>query len=197
LKLRRSKTKDNSSDGFIVFYVIFGITFSSIFGYFLFRFYLKRRIEKKTESEREQKWLEECKERDKNDKIANNIYSLIKKDFTKIARTCLFCTDDFYLDIVPKYCDIDTNKIDVIDDINNGNFSDLYSYITPDKCCHSFHYDCCTKYNYNKENINNPENCPFCKTFLTLDNMNKFGCFFSESNLRSLYPIANFKFDHL
>ena len=126
---------------------------------------------------------------------AQNIYSLIEKDFTKITRVCLFCADDNYLNEEQNYNIIDSNQIDIIDDINNGNFYDLYSYITPNKCCHSFHNVCWTKYNFKNKNIKSPENCIFCRIFLTLDNMNKFGCFLSERNFTSLYPIEQYKYD--
>ena len=185
------KTEDNSSNDFVALYVIFGVAFFIIFGCIFFRCYIKRKIEKKEEDVKEKKLLE----KNERDKKTGDIYSLIKKDFAKITRICLFCTGDKYLDIEQNYYDIGINKIDIIEDINNGNFSDLYSYITPDKCCHSFHYDCCTKYNFNKEDIKNPDNCPFCKIFLTLDNMNKFGCFFSEGAFNSLYPITKKTFD--
>ena len=84
-----------------------------------------------------------------------------------------------------------SDKIDVIEDINNGTFENFYDYIFPKKCNHSFHDDCCKKQKKNKNTIKEPKNCNFCKLFLTCENFQKFGLFFSEKFIANVLLMKN------
>ena len=78
----------------------------------------------------------------------------------------------------------DKNKtLNVIEDINKGKYDSFMNYISPKYCQHFYHKSCRNKFSkafdyfftgpYSKY-------CNFCKIFLTIDNMQKFGCFFSK-----------------
>ena len=142
---------------------------------------------------------------------ASNLYDLIKNDYSLIEKVCLLCAEndksplfnvneDYYENT---NINNDNNKnnleIDFIDDINNGNFTSFMKYITPKICNHFYHDNCCEKYkedNYIKKNnkkdyIQNVNKCNFCKFFITYENMQKFGYFFSRDIFQNL-----FKYEH-
>ena len=72
-----------------------------------------------------------------------DLYSRIKDDYSYINKICVLCRD---LDnIVQNNNDsyyYENKNIDIIEDINNGTFENLYDYIYPKKCYHSFHDEC-------------------------------------------------------
>ena len=129
------------------------------------------------------KFLEDRKLRER----AENLYSLIEKDFTLIEKVCLVCaqTDINDNNDNNNFDNNYNNENEIINDINNGNYFNLYDYITPKKCSHFFH-DKCKKSNRNK--------CCFCEMFLTLDNMKKFGCFFSKKTFLEIYERSSFHY---
>ena len=95
--------------------------------------------------------------------------------------------DDFENDnIIFKNYENNKNKykaIDVIDDINEGNYKSFMSYISPKYCDHFYHKSCRDKFDQAYDYFEARgliEYCNFCKIFLTMENMQKFGCFFSK-----------------
>ena len=135
---------------------------------------LKKRKKIKLEEIKQMKLLQEEEFEEK----ARNIYQLIINDYTLIQKVCLICNE-----IDNTIITLDDNKeIDIIEDINNNRFSNILSYITPEKCCHLYHDKCCLKGNWDKKKLQNPKRCNFCVNFMTLNNMKKFGCFFSEKS---------------
>ena len=133
---------------------------------------LKVRKENKEKERKRTKLLEEKKFREN----ARNIYQLIVKDYTLINKVCLICSNIDKSIII----DDDVNEIDVVEDINNGRFDNLHDYITPKSCCHLYHDKCCDNENWNKRKLKVNTTCHLCLNFMTLDNMKKFGCFFTE-----------------
>ena len=63
------------------------------------------------------------------------------------------------------------NQFDIIDDINSGRYDNFIKYITPEKCPHFYHQECCIKYNKKNPNIKDPNNCYFCRYYVTLKNI--------------------------
>ena len=140
---------------------------------------------------------------------ASFLYDCIQKDYTLINEACLLCAkcdkipslmelndeyedneeeeedddDDDYKNnnIFNNYGDNKT--INVITDINKGKYNSFMEYISPIYCDHFYHESCKDKFkkayhNFCADNI--VEYCNFCKIFLTEENMQKFGCFFSK-----------------
>lgn len=148
-------------------------------------FYLGRRYwikykEKKKEEYEDNKWRRRLLKEETAKNKSSDLYSKIQDDINYINKICVLCCD---LDNVIQNNDsryYNSDKIDVIDDINNGNFENFYDYIFPKKCNHSFHDDCCKKQKKNKNNLKDPKNCNFCQLFLTCENFQKFGLFFPE-----------------
>ena len=100
---------------------------------------LKKRKKIKLEEIKQMKLLQEEEFEEK----ARNIYQLIINDYTLIQKVCLICNE-----IDNTIITLDDNKeIDIIEDINNNRFSNILSYITPEKCCHLYHDKCCLKGN--------------------------------------------------
>ena len=77
------------------------------------------------------KFLEERNLRER----AENLYSLIEKDFTLIEKVCLVCaqTDINDNNDNNNFDNNYNNENEIINDINNGNYFNLYDYITPKK----------------------------------------------------------------
>lgn len=116
--------------------------------------------------------------------------------------------DDFgNINIISNNYDKNKNKIiDVIDDINKGKYKSFIDYISPKRCEHFYHDSCRNKFRQAYEKFDTKAHvnyCNFCKVFLTLENMQKFGCFFSKEffvdyfrdtiNHRFYYELARLK----
>ena len=143
----------------------------------------------------------EIKEKNENERIYD-LYDLISKDYTLIEKSCLVCckVDKIYTieklnlnntenelmttlnngiidnDNNSNDNDFNNNKesIDISYDINHLKFQDFLSYVTPTECNHFYHEKCKQK------------SCYFCKNFITLKNMQKFGLFFSKNLFKYL-----------
>ena len=150
--------------------------------YFVYRFCRLKMKEKKEQKDEEIKLVEK--------KIllseVSDLYSQIEKDYTLINKVCLFCRKNDVLYLEDNYYNNKENEF--IDDINNGTFENLFDYITPKKCSHLYHEDCCKKNKIKRENIKkNPKKCRLCDCFITLENMQKFGCFFTKNFFEGLF----------
>ena len=77
-----------------------------------------------------------------------------------------------------KNYDNEIDKTELIDDINNNKYNSFIEYITPTKCKHFYHKSCVDKEKF--------FNCYFCKFFITIENMKKFGCFFSKEDFNRI-----------
>ena len=151
--------------------------------YILIKYYCKVYKDKKKEEynkiKKDMKLLEEKNALDKG----SEFYSRIKDDYSYINKICVLCND--LDDTVPiDYEDsyyYDHKEINIINDINNGEFENFYDYVTPKKCYHSFHDGCCKKNRNYKKYFKDPKNCLFCNLYLTCENFQKFGLFFSEN----------------
>ena len=145
------------------------------------------------------------------------LYDCIRKDYTLINKFCLLCARKDKIPIVNKinldydedyednedYEDYEDNenydnliinynkniKINVIDDINNGEYKSFKGYIYPKYCEHFYHKSCCKNYNniYKRCVNNRPLFCYFCSLFLTVKNMQRFGCFFSKKIFTNIF----------
>ena len=95
------------------------------------------------------KLLEEKNALDKG----SDFYSRIEKDYSFINKVCVLSNNSdntIPIDYEDSY-NYDYNKIDIIDDLNNGKFENFYDYVIPKKCNHSFHDECFKKNkNYKK-----------------------------------------------
>ena len=85
--------------------------------------------------------------------------------------------DENYENDDSKNYDDEIDKMELIEDINNNKYNSFIEYITPTKCKHFYHKSCVDKYEF-KYGVY--FNCYFCKFFITVENMKKFGCFFSK-----------------
>ena len=105
---------------------------------------LKKRKENEEKERKRKRLLKESKFREN----AGNIYQLIVKDYTLINKVSSICNNIDKSIII----DDDVNEIDVVEDVNNGQFDNLHDYITPKSCCHLYHDKCCNNGNWNKKN---------------------------------------------
>lgn len=111
------------------------------------------------------KWRRSLLKEKNAEKKSSDFYSKIEVDINYINKICVLCCD---LDNIIQNYDSKyyySDKIDVIEDINNGTFENFYDYIFPKKCNHSFHDDCCKKQKKNKNTIKEPKNCNFVNYF--------------------------------
>lgn len=128
------------------------------------------------------------KELQKKLRRAEDLYELIKSNYRILDETCLFCvmnnkiidtnlkTNEKQENLIELNDDLNQGNDIVIEDINSGKFDNIIKYITPTKCDHFFHEKC-----YQKNG-----KCCFCKSYITVENMNKFGIFFTKENFRDL-----------
>lgn len=172
----RDETDEADNTGLIIFLsILFGILAVGIILFIIEKIIVGKKREKE-ERLKEMKLLAQEKFKEKT----KNFYSLIQKDYTLIEKVCLLCTN---MDKSNNNVNYNNNEeIDAIDDFNKGNYLNLYDFISPKECCHLFHDNCIHENDYIKSKIKNPERCNFCRNFMTLDNMKKFGCFFSEKS---------------
>ena len=173
------KIEESKTDTTMVVIIVLALVIPFLIGlggYFCKIYKIKKQLDYK-ELEKKVQLLEEKNALDKG----TDLYSRIKDDYSYINKICVLCQD---LDnIVQNNNDsyyYENKNIDIIEDINNGTFENLYDYIYPKKCYHSFHDECCKKKKYDKNKIKDPKNCDFCQLFLTRENLQKFGIFFSE-----------------
>ena len=80
--------------------------------------------------------------------------------------------------------DDEIDKMKLIEDINNNKYNSFMEYITPTKCNHFYHKRCVDKYKF-KYGVYS--NCYFCEFFITLENMKKFGCFFTKEIFSNIF----------
>ena len=80
--------------------------------------------------------------------------------------------------------DDEIDKMKLIEDINNNKYNSFMEYITPTKCNHFYHKRCIDKYKF-KYGVYS--NCYFCEFFITLENMKKFGCFFTKEIFSNIF----------
>lgn len=126
--------------------------------------------------------LEERKKR------ASELYSSIKKNYYLLEKICFIYVNDETSSLFQEE-ENENKTIDFITDINNENFTSLLEYITPKECPHYFHDNCLREKHlfYTKKNKNL---CLFCKSYITAENMAKFGCI-TEDNLIAIVEAYN------
>ena len=148
-------------------------------------------IMKKCKSYKEEKEVEELmlRNKEKKEKI-ENFYELIKKNCTKIEKVCLVCLNEDEDNEIHFYKNISNNG-DIINDINFGKFKNFLNYIEPKKCPHFYHEKCLKNSEKIKNELTRAYNCPFCRLFMTSNNLKNFGCFFTKSFFKNFY--LNFK----
>ena len=144
--------------------------------------------EKEYKSQMEMRLLE----KEKLDDKSKELYNLIKRDYKLIEKNCLICSN---IDLNPIIPNDDNNIINtnynnnnysikiMIRDINYNTFVNFYDYITPKKCNHFYHEECWKQFN--------KKECLFCEHFITLENMEKFGCFFTENDFVQIIEAHN------
>ena len=74
-------------------------------------------------------------------------------------------------------------SINIIDDINKGKYKSFMDYISPKRCKHFYHKSCIDEFKQAYYYFRTPSDikyCSSCRIFLTIENMQKFGCFFSK-----------------
>ena len=188
VEIEKKIEEKDSHAGIIVIVVL--IVLIPILCYVGRRFWIKYKEKKKEEYE-DMKWRRSLLKEKNAEKKSSDFYSKIEVDINYINKICVLCCD---LDNIIQNYDSKyyySDKIDVIEDINNGTFENFYDYIFPKKCNHSFHDDCCKKQKKNKNTIKEPKNCNFCKLFLTCENFQKFGLFFSEKFITNVLMMKN------
>lgn len=118
---------------------------------------------------------------------SRELFPLIQKNYKLIENVCFICAKN---DNCPLFSDenidISSHSMDCIKDINNENFFTFLEYITPIECPHFYHDDCLKEKNIKK----NKKCCLFCKSFITTENMRKFGCI-EEKDLTSIVKAYN------
>ena len=171
------------------------LAFVGLFLCFLFCKWLPNFYENYKKERAKKKEIEE-------EKKAYDLYDLITKDYTLIEKVCFICclNDKIPIlnlnlknnELIYNYnYDSDNNndnnnQFDIIDDINRGRYDNFIKYITPEKCPHFYHQECCIKYNKKHPNIKDPNNCYFCRYYVTLKNIQIFGCFFDKYLFKDL-----------
>ena len=120
---------------------------------------------------------------------ASSLYESILNDYTLLDQTCLLCAKNEQTQILNEDFSCNDLKIDIIDDINGEKYNNLIQYITPTKCTHFYHNNCLNKYNNTHKKykiLQTPENCVFCNLYITINNMQKFGNFFSKKVFQNI-----------
>ena len=139
---------------------------------------LKKKEKKKKDKNKKRKKL--LKARELTEKTSS-LYESILNDYTLLDQTCLLCAKNEQTQILNEDFSCNDLKIDIIDDINGEKYNNLIQYITPTICSHFYHNNCLNKYNkiHKKYKIlQTPENCVFCKLYITITNMQNSEVFF-------------------
>ena len=177
------KEPENDSDNTTVYYVLGGIgivIFVVITIIVIIKIYKCRKESKEFD--------ESLLKRYKFIDLIGNFYDLIKRNPLQIEKVCLICLNEgeFINTLNTSYIFEEDNESSIIDDINDGNFKSFLNYIKPDHCRHLYHIKCLNGNNKIRRNLNDCDNCPLCRMFITSKNLKNFGCFFSKSFFQDL-----------
>ena len=176
-----SKEKNNNKGNYVILGIVMGVIFI-FFACAIFRIAAYKYEKYKKEKENEQKLLGKIKP----EELMADFCKQIWEDYTKIDKVCLLYFNeknysrmnslgDININFDNEYI-LDFNKSNtnyIINDINNGTFTNFIEYITPKKCLHLYHKKC----------GNPPKKCFLCQTFITSKNVKNFGFFFTKKML--------------
>ena len=192
------KEKNNNKGNYVILGIVMGFFFI-IFVCVICRIAPVIYEKYKNKKENEQKLLGKIKQ----EELMADFCKQIWEDYEKINKVCLLCFNEKNYSRMNSLGDININFDDeyfldynksntnyIINDINNGTFTNFIEYITPKKCPHLYHKKC----------GNPPQKCLLCQAFITSKNVKNFGFFFSKKILFEILKyrsVINYKIDIL